>query len=109
MESVINIRGMDCAPEIEEKFNKWYNEVHIPMLLKSGQVKRATRFARVGDDPNYPKYLAIYEFEDKAAFAKYNTSPAMAAVLEEMEQSWPEGGFESKWRAQYEAIKTWEG
>ena len=30
----LNIVGTECVAKDEAKFNKWYNEVHIPMLLK---------------------------------------------------------------------------
>ena len=108
MSKVINVRGMDCEAEVEKKFNEWYNEVHIPMLLKNAHLKSAARYKRIGDDNSNPKYLAIYEFEDIESFEKYNNSPEMAKVLEEMKQTWPTGGFESKWRIQYEEIKSWK-
>ena len=105
---VINVRGMDCLPEMEEKFNTWYNERHIPMLLKTGEIRSVTRYKRVGDDKQYPKYLAIYEFEDSQSFQRYEAHPELAAAIEDVKQTFPDGGVESKWRVQYEAIKTWE-
>ena len=42
-DSVIHIVGMHCRPDQEEKLNKWYNERHIPDLLKFKGVKRITR------------------------------------------------------------------
>lgn len=105
--SIINIRGMDCPPEMEDKFNTWYNEKHIPMLLEIGEIKSVTRFERLSDDKEYPKYLAIYEFEDQEAFDRYNNSPQLAVVIEDLKQTFPEGTVVSKWRVQYGAIKTW--
>ncbi len=108
MPRILNIRGMDCPPELEEKFNKWYSETHIPMLMKNPQMKAATRFKRIGDDKTYPKYVAIYEFDSQGDFDKYNASPEIKAAIEESKQSWPKGGYESKWRVQYEEIKAWK-
>ncbi len=106
---VINVGGVDCPTELEEKFNEWYDKVHIPILLKTGEFKKVTRFKRIGEDKNYPKFLMIYEFEDKQAFARYERHPAMAEALVEMKQSWPKGGpVQRKWRVQYEAIGTTE-
>ena len=31
---IINIITTQCPTDDEVKFNKWYNEVHIPMLMK---------------------------------------------------------------------------
>lgn len=105
---VINMRGIDCQPEVEGKFNKWYNEIHIPLIMKTGEIEEVTRYKRITDDDKYPKYLAVYKLEDREAFARYQASPQMLVVREEMKESWPEGGFESKWAVQYEPIKTWK-
>ncbi|MFC2006117.1 DUF4286 family protein [Chloroflexota bacterium] len=106
---IINIRGIDCNPEVEEKFNAWYNETHIPMLLNFKGLRSAARYRRIGDDEQFPGYLAIYEFDDAKDFEEYNRSPELEAVREEMKVSWPTEpkGYESKWRVQYELIKSW--
>jgi hypothetical protein len=108
---VIITRWFGCPPEVEDKYNKWYNEVHIPMLLKCGQIKRVTRYKMISDDESFPKYMTIYEFEDLEAFERYDTSEARTAAHEEIKQSWPEGQpkYQSKGRARYEVMKTWEG
>ena len=105
---MINIRGIDCPPKLEEKFNKWYNEVHIPMLLKSGETRRATRYKRIGDDEKYPNYIAVYEFENQQAFARFDTSPELDAAVEDAKKTFPDKKYETKWRVQYEVIKTWQ-
>ena len=92
----------------EEKFNKWYNEVHIPMILKYKGVKRASRYKQLGDNKESPKYLAFYEFENKEAMDALHDSPEFAAAGEEMNETWKDGGFELKWVTPYEHIQTWE-
>jgi hypothetical protein len=108
MAKMINIRGMDCAKKDDVKFNKWYNEIHIPMLMKNPNMKSVTRFKRIGDDPQYPRYLAVYEFDSPESFKEYNGSPEIAAAVEEIKESWPNGGLDFIWRVQYEEIKTWK-
>ena len=44
--AIINIVATECRPEEEERFNKWYNEVHVPMLFKYKGMKRVTRCKR---------------------------------------------------------------
>jgi len=105
---LINVRGMNCRPELDEKFNKWYNGVHIPMLIKNKAMKRASRYKRIGDDESYPKYLAVYEFESKEGFNAYNSGPELVEALEDLEATWKEEDTESVWRVQYEVIQTWE-
>jgi heme-degrading monooxygenase HmoA len=52
---------MDMAEEKEEEFNKWYNEKHIPEILR---VKGFVSGKRYKAAKGSPKYLAVYEFEN---------------------------------------------
>lgn len=51
----------------EEEFNKWYNEVHLPDVLKIPGIIGAKRYRlsndQRGDGPFPYRYLAIYEIE----------------------------------------------
>ena len=105
---VINVVAIQCQPEVEEKFNKWYDEIHIPMLFKFKGMKKVTRYKILKETEEYPSYLMIYEFESRKAYEEYETSPELTAGRTEMKESWKEGGFEIKWRVQYETTKIWE-
>ena len=107
--SLINIVATECQPEVEEKFNSWYDDIHIPMLLKSGLIKEVTWFRRVGDGEDYPKYVVIYEFKDISTFNRYEASQELAAAIEDTKRTWAEGSYESKWRVQYEVVQMWKG
>ena len=95
------------APDKEEAFNKWYNEVHIPLLFKFKGMKRVTRYKLVGGE-NCPAYMAIYEFDSIKDVEANMKSPEFNAAIEEMQQTWKQGGFDVKWAGNYEPIKTWE-
>ena len=106
---VINIAGVECRPDVEEKWNQWYNEIHAPMLFKFPGMKRATRYKKIGGDENLPQYIAVYEFEDKETLDKYMDSPERAAALEDTSNRWKAGeDFKVVGIAQYEFIKSWE-
>ena len=105
---IILIRATQCQPEVEEKFNKWYDEIHIPLLLKFKGITEVTRYKLMNETEEYPKYLAIYKFESQSTLEAYETSPELVAALAELKETWKEGGFESKWRVQYEVMKTWK-
>jgi len=107
MGTVINVVATECQPEVEEKFNKWYDEIHIPLLFKFKGMRRVTRYKILKETEEYPSYLAIYEFESRQAFEEYVNSPELAAGRAEMNETWKGGGFEIKWRVQYETMKTW--
>lgn len=103
---IIHIVATRCQPEDEEKFNRWYDEIHIPLLLKFKGIKGVTRYKIIHETEEYPKYLTIYKFESQNAYEAYETSPELAAAREEMRETWKGGGFEIKWRVQYEPMKT---
>ena len=103
---VLNIVATECPPDEEDKFNKWYNEVHVPMLFKFPGMLEVTRYKLLGEAAGQAKYLALYEFKDQASFEAFSKSAELAAARDEMSQTW-KNGIDIKWRAQYEPIKTW--
>jgi len=105
---MIIMGGVDCIPEQEPKFNKWYDETHIPILMRSGEIEKVVRFKRIGDDENYPKYLIVYELENGEAFERYEKSAAKAEAMAEMKETWATGGTKRRWRALYQVITTIE-
>ncbi len=67
--------SMDCAPEVRDEFNEWYNTEHIPLLSAVPGMIAARRFgARSGS----PAYVALYHVEDIAIYA----SPTWMAANE---------------------------
>ena len=105
---IIHIAATHCHSELEEKFNKWYNEVHIPMSLKFEGLKEVTRYKLISKIEGHLPYLSICRFDNIEAFKAYEVSPERAAASEEMNQTWKYGGFEIEWRLQYELIKNWK-
>ena len=105
---ILNIVATECPAENEARFNKWYNEVHVPMLLKYKGLKKVGRYRLMGESEGQAKYLAIYGFETKEALDGLPKSPEFAAAMEEMQGSWKDGETAIKWIANYEPIQTWE-
>ena len=115
--SIINVLGVNCELDYEEKFNKWYNEIHVPMVMKFKGVKRVTRFKVIKPSKQscvkatrggYPNYLLISEFENEQVFEDYEASPELAEAMKETNETWANGGIERVWRVQYKGLKTWE-
>ena len=84
---VINIAGTVCPPEADERFNRWYDDKHIPMNLKFEGLTGVTRYRMVRSNGDaavqkYPRYVTIYRLKDLAAFAAWNTSPELAAATQ---------------------------
>ena len=56
---------LDCSdPSREKEFNQWYDEIHLPDMLKVPGLIRATRFVNLNPGTNKrPKYIVLYEIE----------------------------------------------
>lgn len=108
MGKIINIVATECQPEIEKKFNEWYNKVHIPMLMKYKGIKAVKRIKAVQPGKDAPVYLALYEYDSIQDVEAMQKSPEMAAVQDEMKGTWKDGGFQIKWRGAYEILGEWK-
>ena len=106
--SVIHIVGTECPPEMEGRFDTWYSERHVPDLLKFQGLKKVTRYRNLHADGEYPKFLTIYEFNNRQDFEAYYVSPERTAAAEDWLKIQKELGASLKWMVQYEAIKTWQ-
>ena len=90
MATYVNLIVSKCRPQDEDRFLKWWAEVHIPLLLKYKGLKSVTRYKLASDDMSTGQYLAIQEFYSKADMEGYNGSPEVAAVREEIKRAWPD-------------------
>ncbi len=113
-EPLIWLVGIQCRPEDDAKFNAWYDDVHVPMLLKGDCVKKVTRFKLAAETYHVgtttqvcPNYLTIYEFEDQARFDSWMSSPARDEAGSDKGKTWSENPYEVKWATRYDLIKSW--
>jgi hypothetical protein len=58
--------NFNCSQR-EQEFNKWYNELRVPDVLKAPGVIGATLYEAIRAQKAQPKYLAICELESEAA------------------------------------------
>lgn len=106
--------GLQCRPEDDEKFNQWYDDVHLPMLLKGGHVAKVTRYKLASKSYDVahgamscPKYQTIYEFEDSDKFESWMSGEARAEAGKDKANTWGDGGYEVIWAARYDVTTTW--
>ena len=102
----MNIVATDCNADCEDRFNEWYNNVH--MMLKYPGLKKATRYKVMGDPVNGARYVGVYEYDTQESMTGISDSDEFKAAIQEMQESWAEGGFDIKWMANFEPIQTWE-
>lgn len=105
---LIQIVAAESPPEKDALFEKWYTEVHIPMLFEYEGVKQVSRYRLQGDNKQCSRYLTIYEFDSKEAMAGFAESKAFAAAVADFEDKKEAVGFTARWVGIYELIKRWE-
>jgi len=109
---IINIAGTRCPPAGDQEFNRWYDEIHIPVNMKFGGLIGVTRYklARFTDYAtvkDYPQYFTTYEFKDLATWQAWNSSPELAEASEGVPDLFARLSVELLWRVQYECMGTW--
>ncbi len=80
--------GLVPEPAYDEEYNAWYDEEHIPFLLRVPGVLRARRFRAVEGEP---RYLALYdlatpEVRQSEAFARAADTPWSARMRRHCER-----------------------
>jgi antibiotic biosynthesis monooxygenase (ABM) superfamily enzyme len=111
------------SARLEEPYDRWYSDKHIPDLLKFKGLQGAARYQLastvglavkgVGKVPTpqpqeYPKYFTFYYFKDTAAADAYDTSPERNATLDEWFGVVKDYGITVLWRAQYKPMRSWQ-
>ena len=51
---------VDIDPEMEDEFNEWYNNVHVPGIVNCPGFISGRRYRSVRGEPSY---MALYEIE----------------------------------------------
>ena len=70
--------------EQEAAFNKWYDEEHVPQVLRFNGAISGRRYKRILGDDKFD-YMALYEFKSEEAFKEFQT-----------------GGYLTELRAEYD-------
>ncbi len=109
----INIAGTTCPPDSDREFNKWYDEMHIPINMKFKGLRGVTRYQLVRFSESaavkkYPRFITPYQFKDMGTFTAWNASPELREASEGISDLFARLGVEFLWRAQYESIRVWE-
>jgi uncharacterized protein (TIGR02118 family) len=104
---IVNVVTTQCQPEDDQKFNHWYNTVHVPMLLKFKRLQGVIRYKTMSEPGQPVQYIAVYHFATKKAFEDYVASQELAAAVKDMGETW---GDKVKLvsKVAWEQLKAWE-
>ena len=76
------------APELRERFDRWYATDHLPWACRVFQCDKAWRgWSTVEEGVHY----AVYRFADKAACDRALGSADFKALVADFDKSWPTG------------------
>lgn len=107
-DAVIHVVGVNGpAPEKDAEFNEWYDNTHVPWLMKTGTIAQSVRYRIMQPNKDYPAYLAVYYFENPKAFEAFSNHPERLAAIKELDEHWP-NGIGRMWWVQYQLIKGWK-
>ena len=67
----------------EAAFNRWYNEEHVPQVLRYNGAVSGRRYKRIMGEDKYD-YMALYEFKSEEAFKQFQES----GYLRELRADW---------------------
>ncbi len=67
------ISAMEVDPRIEDEFNEWYNEEHMPLMDAVPGMLSARRFRATS---GLPRYVAVYHLESPAVYLERSWAEA---------------------------------
>jgi hypothetical protein len=85
---IIDVVETECQPQDAQKFNQWYNEVHIPMLLKSKGVAGVSRYQVAVEPGKLPRFFAVYKFNSEKDLGSFQKDPNTGAAIKDFEENW---------------------
>ena len=86
MERWLLVALSNCSdPAREEEFNHWYDTVHVPDVLETPGILRATRFKCRDPQEGHWEYLAVYEVETE------DIEQTMSRFGEIVTEKWQQG------------------
>ncbi len=69
----------------EAAFNTWYNEEHVPQVLRYDGAISAKRYKKLMGDDKY-QYMAVYEFRSEAVLQAFLKSEALDDLRREYDK-----------------------
>jgi hypothetical protein len=86
------------SAEREAAFNKWYNDEHLPQVLRYNGAVSGRRYRKLVGEDRY-QYMALYEFASEEVLQRFLASEALkdlraeydkhfGAVSERVGQGW---------------------
>jgi len=99
---------MRFPEDFEDEFNKWYDEVHVPLVTRGGHFSSITRYRLTDAFPStLAKYVAICEFRSEDVFREWLVSAARAEAARDTGETWKGKDMEFMPKGFYERLKVY--
>ena len=85
-------------PDREEEFNRWYDDEHVPDLLRYPGAVSARRYRSLVGEERF-QYIAVYEFRDQATLEAFLASDHLKALARDYDARF--GGASQRQRFGY--------
>jgi hypothetical protein len=72
--------------EREESFNRWYNQEHLPQVLRYNGAVSGRRYRRLSGEDKY-EYMALYEFASEQVLQEFLQSDALKELRAEYDKN----------------------
>ena len=69
----------------EAAFNTWYNEEHVPQVLRYNGAVSGRRYRRIMGEDKY-EYMALYEFASEEVFKTFQASGHLTELKAEYDK-----------------------
>ncbi len=86
----------------EAAFNKWYNEEHVPQLLRYNGAISGRRYQKILGDDKF-QYMAVYEFASEDVFRRFQESDHFTELVKEYDANF--GTTSERQRSAY--VQVW--
>jgi hypothetical protein len=57
------IKPPDATRDIEKRYEKWFEDAYVPLMLPSPGLARVEQYKIVPENSNYPKELTLWYFD----------------------------------------------
>lgn len=90
------------AKDKEAAFNKWYDEEHVPQLLRYNGAISGRRYRKILGDDKF-QYMAVYEFASEDVFRRFQDSDHFTELVKEYDANF--GTTSERQRSAY--VQVW--
>jgi hypothetical protein len=107
---VISFVSRYFLPGDEAKHNdyyeKWFFDAYVPFLAENVGLRGAERYRIIHDNPDYPRYMQLWYFNNLKEYQAFEKSDELMAILSAMDANFP--GTDFRWWVQYRVVKSWQ-